>query len=47
MGEAYSMHRVDENSCIVLIGIPEGKRPLGRTTRRWEETLKMDLKKTV
>jgi hypothetical protein len=25
------------------MGIPEGKRPLGRTRRRWEENIKMDL----
>ena len=24
-------------------GKPEGKRPLGRTIRRWEDTIKMDL----
>jgi len=23
---------------------PEGKRPLGRPRRRWEDTMKMDLK---
>ena len=27
----------------VLVGKPEGKRPLGRTRRRWEDTIKMDL----
>jgi len=26
----------------VLVGKPEGKRPLGRPRRRWEETIKMD-----
>jgi len=25
------------------MGKPEGKRPLGRTTRRWENNIKMDL----
>jgi hypothetical protein len=25
------------------VGIPEGKRPLGRSRRRWEENIKMDL----
>jgi hypothetical protein len=28
----------------VLVGKPEGKRPLGRTRRRWEDNIKMDLK---
>jgi hypothetical protein len=27
---------------IILI-IPEGKRPLGRSRRRWEDNIKMDL----
>ena len=26
------------------MGKPEGKRPLGRPTRRWEDAIKMDLK---
>jgi len=27
----------------VLVGKPEGKRPLGRLRRRWEDNIKMDL----
>jgi len=27
----------------VLVGKPEGKRPLGRPRRRWENNIKMDL----
>ena len=27
----------------VLVGKPEGERPLGRTRRRWEDNIKMDL----
>ena len=27
----------------VLVGKPEGKRPLGRHRRRWEENIKMDI----
>ena len=27
----------------VLVGKPEGKRPLGRRRRRWEYNIKMDL----
>ena len=30
------MHRV-------LVGKPEGKRPLGRPRRRWEDNIKMNL----
>ena len=32
------MHRV-------LVGKPEGKRPLGRRRHRWEDNIKMDLQK--
>jgi hypothetical protein len=28
----------------VLVGKPEGKRPLGRQRRRWEDGTKMDLR---
>jgi hypothetical protein len=27
----------------VLVGKPEGKRPLGRSRRRWDDNIKMDL----
>ena len=27
----------------VFVGKPEGKRPLGRPRRRWEDNIKMDL----
>jgi hypothetical protein len=27
----------------LLVGKPEGKRPLGRPRRRWIDTIKMDL----
>ena len=36
MGEGIGVHRV-------LVGKPEGKRPLGRPRRRWEDNIKMDL----
>ena len=36
MGEGRGVHRV-------LVGKPEGKRPLGRPSRRWEDNIKMDL----
>jgi len=37
MGEGRGVYRV-------LVGKPEGKRPLGRHRRRWEYNIKMDLK---
>ena len=36
IGEGRGVHRV-------LVGKPEGKRPLGRLRRRWEDNIKMDL----
>jgi hypothetical protein len=34
---------VGEKRVRVLVGKPEGKRPLGRPRRRWEDNKKMDL----
>ena len=34
-----------ERRIQVLVGKPEGKRPMGRTRRRWEDTIKIDLQK--
>jgi hypothetical protein len=33
------------NSYRLLVGKPEGKRPLGRPTRRWVDNIRMDLPK--
>jgi hypothetical protein len=33
--------------CSILIVIPEGKRPLWRPRRRWENYITMDLKEVV
>jgi hypothetical protein len=30
----------------VLVGKPEGKRPLGRPRRRWEDRIRMNLRET-
>jgi hypothetical protein len=38
MGEDTDVHRV-------LVAKPEGKRPLERPGRRWEDNIKMDLQK--
>jgi hypothetical protein len=39
MGEGRGVYRV-------LFGRHEGKRPLGRPRRRWEDNIKMDLRET-
>jgi hypothetical protein len=38
--------RVEEEKKVyrVLVGIAEGKRPLGRPRRRWEDGIRMDLR---
>jgi hypothetical protein len=36
MGEERGVHRV-------LVGKPEGQRPLGRPRRRWADNIKMDV----
>jgi len=36
MGERRGVYRI-------LVGKPEGRRPLGRPRRRWEDNIKMDL----
>jgi hypothetical protein len=30
-----------------LVGKPEGRRPLGRLKRRWEDNIRMDLREIV
>jgi hypothetical protein len=37
MGERRGVYRA-------LVGKPEGRRPLGRPRRRWENNIKMDLR---
>jgi len=37
MGEGRCVHRV-------IVGKPEGQRPLGSPRRRWEDNIKMDLR---
>jgi len=32
------------NAYKILVGKPEGKRPLGRPRRRWEDNIRMDLR---
>jgi hypothetical protein len=37
MGEGRGFYRV-------LVGKPEGKRPLGRPRHRWEDNIKLDIR---
>jgi hypothetical protein len=40
IGEGRGMYRF-------LVGRPEGKRPLGRPKRRWEDNIKIDIQEVV
>jgi hypothetical protein len=44
MGGACSTHGEKRNAYRILVGKPERKRPLGRTRRRWEDNIRMDLR---
>jgi hypothetical protein len=33
------------NTYDILVGKPEGKRPLGKPRRRWEDNIRMDLRR--
>jgi hypothetical protein len=40
MGEKKNVNRI-------LVGKPEGKIPVGRPRRRWEDDIKMDLRRWI
>jgi hypothetical protein len=44
MGRICSRHEEKGNAYRILVGKPEGKRPLGRPRCRWEDNLRMDLR---
>jgi hypothetical protein len=55
LGEEYKSRRMrweghvarmgeKRNECRILVGKPEGRRPLGRPRRRWVDNIKMDLR---
>jgi hypothetical protein len=44
MGRACSTNGETTNAYTILVGKPEGKRPLGRLRRRWADDIKTDLR---
>jgi hypothetical protein len=44
MGGACGAHGGGEGAYNILVGKPEGRRPLGRPRRRWEDNIKMGLR---
>jgi len=47
MGGACSAYREGERCVQSFGGKPEGKRPLGRPRSRWEDNIRMDLRKVA
>jgi hypothetical protein len=47
MGGACSTNGKKRNAYRILVGKQEGKRPLGRPRRRWNDNIKMDLGEIV
>jgi hypothetical protein len=45
MGGSCSTNGEKGNAYRLLVGKPEGKRPLGRPRRRWVDNIRMDLGK--
>jgi len=46
MGGACSKGEI-RNAFSILVGKPEGKRPLGRRRHRWEDNIRMDRREIV
>jgi hypothetical protein len=44
MGRDVARMGEQRNAYRILVGKPEGKRPLGRPRRRWVDNIKMDLR---
>ena len=44
MGRTDSTYGTIQNAYRILVGRSEGKRPLGRLRRRWEDNIKMNLR---
>jgi hypothetical protein len=46
MGRECSTIDEKRNACRILVGMPKGKRPLGRPRRRWVDNVRIDLRET-
>jgi hypothetical protein len=44
IGRALAGMGEKRNACMILVGKPEGKRPLGIPTCRWVDNIKMDVR---
>jgi hypothetical protein len=43
MSRARSANGEKRNACRILVGKPEGKKPVGSPRHRWVDNIKMDL----
>jgi hypothetical protein len=43
MGRNVARMGEKRNACRILVGKPEGKRPLGKQRRRWVDNIKMEI----
>jgi hypothetical protein len=43
MGGSFSTNGEKRNAYRLLVGKPEGKKPLGRPRSRWVDNIRMDL----
>jgi hypothetical protein len=44
MGRVCSTNGEKRNTYRILVGKPEGKRPVGRPRRRWVDDIKIDVR---
>jgi hypothetical protein len=44
-GRGHEARMRGMRKCVILVGNPEGKRPLGKPKRGWEDNIKIDLRK--
>jgi hypothetical protein len=44
MNRTCRMHGEKRNASRILVGKPEGKRPLGRLRRGWDDNIKLHLR---
>jgi hypothetical protein len=44
MGRACSTNGEKRNAYRILVGNPDGKRPMGRLRHRWVDNIKMDIR---
>jgi hypothetical protein len=47
MGKAYSTNGSEDECIRILVGRPEGKRPLGRPRSKWIKNIVTDLNNTL